>query len=624
MSLAAGLRPPAQPVFLRSSSTGVHNLNDASTSSAPRPSTSALLQSARKSHHFVAATPARPMGGLSLATPGPGDPLGRRSSYFGTRPSNGPNGMPRETFFATAPLAAGVPADPRRLRDASVRGQMAQELMEYLTRNNYETETATALSGKTLTSPTQKEFTTLFKWLYNRIDPGYRFQKNMDAEIPLLLKQLRYPFEKSITRSQIAAVGGNNWHTFLGLLHWLMQLAQMMDAYVTGRYDYACVEAGLDVGSDRIIFDFLSDAYKAWLSVDDDAADEDADKAVQVHVDRMAARFKEINRDLIDDVEMLEAEKKGLQEQIEELERGAEVGQKLDHKLQLIKGDNIKYEEWISKVEQKIKRSAEKITMLEEEIRKVDEDMTQAEKERGEHQESLSKAGITIQDLDRMSGEMDRLEKNKSSIVSRVDEVRVRLNEHEIDASKKLDELERLVAQYNSQAYKLALIPMTAQNARGQVYELGLTLAQTSTSDFSRSQNQEPELRLLKDSSTGYLPHQLLSLDLKGAVRTNILSLRRDISDRRNHELEEDLKNRSLLDKVNEAMDDKQAEVEALQHRIRAAEEEHEKTKETLQTQKMGVDAQIERMEKELAKMRSSVAESVQIMEQKEININIE
>ena len=61
-----------------------------------------------------------------------------------------------------------------------------------------------------------------------------------------------------------------------------------------------------------------------------------------------------------------------------------------------------------------------------------------------------------------------------------------------------------------------------------------------------------------------------------------------------------------------------------MQHRIRAAEEEHERTKETLSTQKMGVDAQIEKMEKELAKLRQGLTDSVQMMEQKEINTNIE
>ena len=41
-------------------------------------------------------------------------------------------------------------------------------------------------------------------------------------------------------------------------------------------------------------------------------------------------------------------------------------------------------------------------------------------------------------------------------------------------------------------------------------------------------------------------------------------------------------------------------------------------------TQKVASDAQIEKMEKELAKMRAGLDESVQLMEQREMNINIE
>lgn len=41
-------------------------------------------------------------------------------------------------------------------------------------------------------------------------------------------------------------------------------------------------------------------------------------------------------------------------------------------------------------------------------------------------------------------------------------------------------------------------------------------------------------------------------------------------------------------------------------------------------TQKLASDAQIEKMEKELAKMRSGLSENVQLMEQREMNINIE
>ena len=46
--------------------------------------------------------------------------------------------------------------------------------------------------------------------------------------------------------------------------------------------------------------------------------------------------------------------------------------------------------------------------------------------------------------------------------------------------------------------------------------------------------------------------------------------------------------------------------------------------KEISYAQNMASDTQIERMEKELAKMRAGLTESVQLMEQREMNTNIE
>ena len=83
--------------------------------------------------------------------------------------------------------------------------------MDYMVQNNFELEMKHVLSQNVMKSPTQKDFNYMFQWLYHRIDPNHRFQKNIDQEVPPILKQLRYPFERSITKSQIAAVGGQNW-----------------------------------------------------------------------------------------------------------------------------------------------------------------------------------------------------------------------------------------------------------------------------------------------------------------------------------------------------------------------------------------------------------------------------
>jgi kinetochore protein NDC80 len=565
---------PNQPVFRASDAP--MSTHRASTSVFP----SAASQSVRKSYAPMSqSTP-----GNLLATPG-ANSFQRRSSAYSARPSSGPGSLSRQSFFATAPPASGLLQDPRRLRDKAFNEQMRNELLDYFTKNNFEMESQISLSQRTMISPTQKEFNMMFQWLYRRIDPGYHFMKSMDTEIPPLLKQLRYPFEKSITKSQIAAVGGNNWHTFLGLLHWIMQLAAMMDAYSKGEYDHATAESGKDVSGDRIIFDFLSGAYQDWLNVPDNADEDAADQVVVQHVERMAARFREVNKDLLDDVDILEAEKKSLTEQIEELERNTEKSRMLDERLELLKGDTVNYEQWNGKVDNKIKKYNEKIARLEEELRNLDKEYQDAESEKSTHQEAISQQGITIQDLDRMSSETDRLEKAREAIRERLDEAKQRVAEKEAEASKKLDELERFVERYNALGYKIGLIPSTAMNAKGVEYELSLTVNNSEPADFlasqmSRSGSQEPDLRLLKDATTGYLPYQLLNLDLKGTVKNNIVTLRKAVSERRNKALEEDMKNHEMLDGVKEAMDEKRAEVDGLGHRIRGAEEEFEKTRE--------------------------------------------
>ena len=560
------------------------------------------------------------------ATPGYKDQteMQRRSSVYSARPStgfgqmvagNGSGGsggggtmagpQQHQSFFATmgalpAAMAAGgaggVPQDPRRLRDASVRHAMAQELMEFLTMGNFEMDMKHSLSQKSMTSPTQKDFNCMFQWLYRRIDPAYKFQKSIEAEVPGLLKQLRYPFEKSIMKSQISAVGGNNWSTFLGLLHWMMQLAKMMERYGMGAYDDACVEAGFDVTSDRIIFQFLTDAYRDWLSVEDD--DDDGERLIKPHLEAMAAKFEEANAHHFEHTKLLEAEHKALQEQIDELEKSAPRVARLDEQIKSLEEDRGKFEQYNGRMEEKVERGQKKIAIIEEEIERVEAELKEVEREKAELQEVVDRQGITVQDIDRMNAERERLQKGLEGTGVRLEEARGRVREKEEVAGRLLDELERLVERYNSLAYQIGIVPSTAANAKGNEYELRLTVnegpgpARFSVSQLGRSDGSlqmsssagagagDSTDRLLADAGSGYQPHHLLNLDLKGTVKNNIMSLRKDVSDRRNAALEADMNNHDLLDKIKEAIDDKQAEVEGLGHRVRAAEEEFEKTRE--------------------------------------------
>ncbi|PKS12866.1 hypothetical protein jhhlp_000206 [Lomentospora prolificans] len=598
---------PNQPLFQRSSSGT--NLADLGLSSVKRSS-------------FQTSKPSFAAAGMSGRASTDAD---RRSSVYRSRTSTAGH-VSHQSFFQQAPQPAGVPRDPRPLKDRSYQARIGQELLDYLVQHNFEMEMKHVLTQNIVKSPTQKDFNYMFQWLYHRIDPSHKFQKNIDQEVPPILKQLRYPYEKSITKSQIAAVGGQNWSTFLGLLHWMMQLAQMLDGYACGRYDDACLESNIDVSGDRIIFDFLSKAYRDWLAMDEDAGDDDAERVLAPHVESMARAFEESNSRYLSELEMLEAENARLQKEIEDLEKSTPDPAVLDNHFKIMEEDKVKFEEYNALAQQRSEKYESRIQILQEELDKLIEESKEVEEERRSLQRDVDDLGISMQDIDRMTAERERLQKGIESASQRLDEIKKKVAEKEMEASKRLDELERMVDKYNTLAYQNALIPATAANAKGNDYELRIIVEDGP--DFTSSQlngSSGPSGdRLLADPTTGYQPAHILNLDLRGEVKNNLVSLRKEISERRSIAMDVMMKDHDLLDGIKEAIEDKRNEVEALGHRVRAAEEEYEKTKEVTTAQKLNSDAQIEKMEKELAKMRAGLTESVQLMEQREMNTNIE
>ncbi|KAI9738974.1 MAG: kinetochore-associated Ndc80 complex subunit ndc80 [Claussenomyces sp. TS43310] len=610
----ASLAPsrPNQPQFQRSSSGT--NLAEMALSSVKRSS----FQNASGRKSFAPGATGRTSGESSE----------RRSSVFRARSStNGPMG--HQSFFQQAPQPAGVPRDPRPLKDRTYQTKIGQELLDYLTNYNFEMEMKHMLSQNTIRSPTQKDFNYMFQWLYHRIDPSYRFLKNIDQEVPPILKQLRYPFEKSITKSQIAAVGGQNWSTFLGLLHWMMQLAQMLDGYGAHQYDDACLESGVDVGGDKIIFGFLSRAYRDWLIMDEDADDDDQDKVLAPHVEAMAREFENSNSKYLGEMKILEAGHERLKRDIEEVEKSTPDIAKLDNFFKTMEDDAVKFEGFNEKMCQRCEKHETRVRFLGEEIEKVMTELKEADEEKTNLQRSVDEQGISMQDIDRMNTERDRLSKGIESTTTRLEEAKRKVTEKELEASAKLEDLERLIEKFNSLGYQIGLIPATAPNAKGKNYELQIIVNEgpnfsASQMGFSQHAGNADSDRLLADPVTGYQPHQILSLDLRGQAKSAFLSLRKEITDRLNAAAELRLKNSDLLDGIKEAIEDKRSEVDTLEHRMRAAREEFEKTKEVITTQKLASDTQIEKMEKELAKMRAGLTESVQLMEQREMNTNIE
>jgi kinetochore protein NDC80 len=325
---------------------------------------------------------------------------------------------------------------------------------------------------------------------------------------------------------------------------------------------------------------------------------------------------------------MLEAENARLLKEIEDLEKSTPDPAVLDDHFKIMEEDKSKFEEYNTLALQRSEKYESRVEVLQEELAKLDEELKEAEEERKGLQKSVDAQGISMQDIDRMTSERERLQKGIETASQRLEELKVRVADKESEASAKLDELERMVDQYNTLAYQIALIPSTAANAKGGDYELHV-LVNEGTGDFTStnlmgSVSGSGTERLLMDSTTGYSPTKILNLDLKGKVRSTLTTLKYEIQDRREKAIEAIQVDAGMLDDIDEAIENTRSEVEALNHKVRSAEDEYEKMREVTTAQKMGSDAQIEKMEKDLSRMRTGLMESVQLLEQREINTTIE
>ena len=158
--------------------------------------------------------------------------------------------------------------DTRPLRDKNYQAKISQETFDYLVKNKFEIETRHPLTQKTLKAPTQKDFALIFQWLYKRLDPGYKFTRSIEHEVYSILKIINYPFLDSINKSQISAVGGQNWPYYLGMLHWLVELNRSLDAF--DNKAYGTENYTEDDVLDQIFIRYISKSYKAFLSNEDD------------------------------------------------------------------------------------------------------------------------------------------------------------------------------------------------------------------------------------------------------------------------------------------------------------------------------------------------------------------
>lgn len=117
--------------------------------------------------------------------------------------------------------------EPRNLRDKAFQQQMRHAISAWLP----QTEFTGNASKQTLSSPTAKDFRSIFEHLIAILDPAFQFGGNgrkFEDEVVLMLKAHQYPFADSIDKKWLAAPASmHSWPFLLGALHWLSELTKV-------------------------------------------------------------------------------------------------------------------------------------------------------------------------------------------------------------------------------------------------------------------------------------------------------------------------------------------------------------------------------------------------------------
>ena len=164
-------------------------------------------------------------------------------------------------------------ADPRPLGDKQYMNDAIRTLVDYLLNTGYDQRMD--IAAKQGWRPTGKEFQQICSFLFKQLDSNWHGSGKFEDEFIMVFKTLGYPY--TISKTSLSAVGSPHaWPQLLGALEWLIELLTYdSDAVACGGHAGFSEGGSEDVAreGDLRFIEYLGEAYRAFLSGDDEAYD---------------------------------------------------------------------------------------------------------------------------------------------------------------------------------------------------------------------------------------------------------------------------------------------------------------------------------------------------------------
>jgi kinetochore protein NDC80 len=381
----------------------------------------------------------------------------------------------------------------------SIRG-----LIAYLGSHGYDHP----ISAKVLTAPSVKDFKNLLEFLVGRIDPHFAFRGKLEDEVPGLMRRLGYPF--TLSKSALKSVGSPHaWPTLLAALSWLVELLTYQEAVEVAE------EAEMEVGGaapadgffdpsggaggagsavmqgaagERVFFEYVSRAYVEFLEGRDDFDELDAGL-----IETFESRNRAVEAECVD----TEARCASLKREIDAL-RGSKTPLQIVTEANAdLAGDIDKFKKLIANREAHKIALDKKLAENEEIAAARASELAAARAEKEDLQATFDAQDYSAEDVARMNKDRILLEETVGTLETQRKEAEAVVWALEADISKKVEELDRLVHRFNTEASMLQLAPSSAKHAGGTDCTLHLNHAAKSCSE-------------------------MVSVDLRGAVKPQI------------------------------------------------------------------------------------------------------
>nr|XP_040050994.1 kinetochore protein NDC80 homolog isoform X2 [Gasterosteus aculeatus aculeatus] len=451
----------------------------------------------------------------------------RRTSFFGARTVGA--SMPRNSTMSGFGGTEKI-KDTRPLHDKSFVQQCIRHLHEFLTEQGF----PGILSAKMLQSPSTKEFVKVFEFVYRQLDPTFEMPNSkVEEEVPAILKALRYPFV--LSKSAMYSVGApHTWPQALGALMWLIDqvkinwsLSKQELLFSEFCEDSDNIEEGAEYN--KLLLEYTAEAYSKFMQGEDTFDDVD-----ELFISKLKKMYN------VDEALLASMEEKYriLSDEVERLEKESHTDRLMTKRMDRVKlqADLKKLQSYRSNLEAFKGNLENRASELSYELEVTGSQLESLKREQNELQLLLQNQKFTPADVERINREKRELQQTITRLSKSLEDAQQHQWMEEIALSKVKEKAELKAAEYQKLARKLKLIPVSAENACGNDFEIRPFECGPGSMSQHKTQIQMLLRKLISDveEENSRLANMKLSLEESSEqVNSNIMDKSNDLKQMR-------------------------------------------------------------------------------------------